>query len=207
VVEGDEVQVVPEATVQLVEDENVPLIQELRTQQLGIGRMLENEGTIPTMAEKKQLRAIVAKRLSHMTDATTHLVTETETIDEFVKRKNIKVWAEAEDLDVSGGKPIRERPKVGQLRNAVEAASGDDGWAALAYVGQILTNRSPDFDSRTWGYAKLSDLVTATKLFDMENRGSGEGKPGVIFIRPKRRQSTRRAGGRQAAGEQATGKS
>lgn len=66
-------------------------------------------------AEKKRLRAIVAKRLSHMTDATTHLVTETETIDEFVKRKDIEVWAEAEDLDVSGGKPIRERPKIGKL--------------------------------------------------------------------------------------------
>jgi site-specific DNA recombinase len=67
------------------------------------------------MAEKKRLRAIVAKRLSHMTDATTHLVTETETIAEFVKRKDIEVWAEAEDLDVSGGKPIRTRPKIGKL--------------------------------------------------------------------------------------------
>jgi DNA invertase Pin-like site-specific DNA recombinase len=36
-------------------------------------------------------------------------------VDEVVKRKNIKVWAEAEDLDVSGGKPIRERPKIGKL--------------------------------------------------------------------------------------------
>ena len=70
---------------------------------------------MPIMAEKKQLRAIVAKRLSHMTDATTHLVTEAETIDEYVKRKDIEVWAEAEDLDVSGGKPIRERPKIGKL--------------------------------------------------------------------------------------------
>lgn len=31
--------------------------------------------------------------------------------------------------------------------------------------------------------------------------------PGVIFIRTKRRQSTRRTGGRQPADEQATGKS
>ena len=67
------------------------------------------------MEENKQLRAIVAKRLSRYTEVTTHLVTETETIDEYVKRKNIEVWAEAEDLDVSGGKPIRERPKVGKL--------------------------------------------------------------------------------------------
>jgi site-specific DNA recombinase len=67
------------------------------------------------MEEKRQLRAIVAKRLSRLTDETTHLVTETETIDEYVKRKNIIVWAEAEDLDVSGGLPIRERPKIGKL--------------------------------------------------------------------------------------------
>lgn len=67
------------------------------------------------MEEKRQLRAIVAKRLSRFTDATTHLATETETIGEFVKRKNIHVWAEAEDLDVSGGLPIRDRPKIGKL--------------------------------------------------------------------------------------------
>jgi len=70
---------------------------------------------ILVMTDKEQPRAIVAKRLSRMTDSTTHLITETETIDAFVKRKNVKVWAEAEDLDVSGGMPIRERPKVGKL--------------------------------------------------------------------------------------------
>ena len=63
--------------------------------------------------EPAQLRAIVAKRLSRLTDATTHLTTESETIEEYCRRKNIVVVAETEDLDVSGGKPIRERPKVG----------------------------------------------------------------------------------------------
>jgi site-specific DNA recombinase len=62
---------------------------------------------------KTQLRAIVAKRLSNLTDATTHLVTESESIEEFCRRKNILVVAETEDLDVSGGKPIKERPKIG----------------------------------------------------------------------------------------------
>src|SRR6516164_3799598 len=65
------------------------------------------------MEEGKQLRGIVAKRLSHLTEATTHLVTETETTEAYVKRKNIQVVAATEDLDVSGGKPIRERPGVG----------------------------------------------------------------------------------------------
>ena len=32
-----------------------------------------------------------------------------------MKRKDVEVRAEAEDLDVSGGLPIRERPKIGKL--------------------------------------------------------------------------------------------
>ena len=76
---------------------------------------------------------------------------------------------------------------VSLLRNAVEAASDDDGWAPLGSVGQILTNQRPDFDSRTYGYAKLSDLIEATSLFALERRSPGDGKPGVIFAHDKRR--------------------
>ncbi len=75
-----------------------------------------------------------------------------------------------------------------QLHNAVEAASNDDGWAPLVNVGHIITKQRPDFDSRTYGYAKLSDLIAATALFEMERRNPGDGKPDVIYIRDKRRQ-------------------
>ena len=76
---------------------------------------------------------------------------------------------------------------VGQLRNAVEAASGDDGWATLAAVGHIITQQAPDFDSRTYGYAKLSDLMAATTLFELDTRSPGDGKPGIIYARDRRR--------------------
>jgi uncharacterized LabA/DUF88 family protein len=76
---------------------------------------------------------------------------------------------------------------VNLLRNAVEAASDDDGWAALGAVGHLVTNQRPDFDSRTYGYAKLSDLIEATTLFVLERRSPGDGKPGIIFARDKRR--------------------
>jgi uncharacterized LabA/DUF88 family protein len=75
---------------------------------------------------------------------------------------------------------------VNQLRNAVEAASDDDGWAQLGSVGHIITKQHPDFDSRTYGYAKLSDLMTATTLFELDRRSPGDGKPGVIYTRDKR---------------------
>ncbi|MCR8670104.1 NYN domain-containing protein [Agrococcus sp. HG114] len=57
---------------------------------------------------------------------------------------------------------------VSRLRASTATASGEDGWANLATVGSLLRKQHPDFDSRNWGYAKLSDLVRATELFVME---------------------------------------
>jgi uncharacterized LabA/DUF88 family protein len=76
---------------------------------------------------------------------------------------------------------------VNMLRNAVEASSDDDGWAALGSVGNIITKQRPDFDSRNYGYAKLSDLMAATTLFDLERRVPGDGKAAVIYVRDRRR--------------------
>jgi uncharacterized LabA/DUF88 family protein len=88
----------------------------------------------------------------------------------------------------SAAKLKRDTALVSQLRNAVEAASDDDGWAALANVGHIITKQHPDFDSRNYGYTKLSDLIAATTLFELESRSPGDGKPGIIYARDKRRQ-------------------
>jgi uncharacterized LabA/DUF88 family protein len=81
----------------------------------------------------------------------------------------------------------RDTALVSQLRNAVEAASDDDGWAPLGRVGMLITTQRPDFDSRSYGYSKLSDLMAATTLFELERRSLGDGKQGAIYIRDKRR--------------------
>lgn len=73
-----------------------------------------------------------------------------------------------------------------QLRMAIEAASDEEGWANLARVGLLITKQHPDFDPRTFGYLKLSDLVIATDLFDIDRRSPGEGKPIVMYARNKR---------------------
>jgi uncharacterized LabA/DUF88 family protein len=83
---------------------------------------------------------------------------------------------------------------VNLLRNATEAASDDDGWAPLASVGNIITKQRPDFDPRTYGYAKLSDLVAATTLFDLDRRGPGENKAGILYIRDNRRRYDKQPG-------------
>jgi uncharacterized LabA/DUF88 family protein len=117
--------------------------------------------------------------------------------DKFIYIENLTYTESAAEPAGAAGRQPPPRPSaaqlkadaalVSQLRNAVEAASDDDGWAALASVGHIITNQSPVFDSRTYGYAKLSDLMAATTLFDLDRRSPGDGKPEIIYARAKRR--------------------
>jgi uncharacterized LabA/DUF88 family protein len=69
------------------------------------------------------------------------------------------------------------------LRNAIEAASDDSGWANLGAVGSIINKQSPDFDSRNYGYAKLSGLINGIGLFEAEERQIGNGKQ--LYVRPR----------------------
>ena len=55
--------------------------------------------------------------------------------------------------------------------DALEQSSDEDGWAQLGTFGSYLTKLQPDFDSRNFGFKKLSDLVKSkTDLFVIEER-------------------------------------
>ena len=73
------------------------------------------------------------------------------------------------------------------LRNAVESSSDEAGWAHLANVGSNIAKQSPEFDPRNYGYAKLGELIAATKLFDIDERQVGEGRGKAIYLRDKRK--------------------
>lgn len=73
------------------------------------------------------------------------------------------------------------------LRNAVESASDEAGWAHLATVGGTIAKQSPEFDPRNYGYGKLYELVKATKLFDLDERPVPDGHSKSIYLKDKRR--------------------
>ena len=74
----------------------------------------------------------------------------------------------------SGSELRRDTKLIRWLREGIDAASDDDGWANLGGVGSHVAKQAPDFDSRNWGYAKLVDLVSAIELFDVK-RSAGQG--------------------------------
>jgi uncharacterized LabA/DUF88 family protein len=66
------------------------------------------------------------------------------------------------------------------LRNAVQAAADDEGWARVGAVGHQIANQA-SFDPRNYGYATLTKLLAATQLFELAD----EGKP-TVSVRDKR---------------------
>lgn len=76
---------------------------------------------------------------------------------------------------------------VSLIRGAIEAVSDDSGWANLGSVGHYIAQQSPEFDPRNYGYGKLSELVLAIGLFDIEERLHGSSRAKGIYIRDKRK--------------------
>lgn len=69
---------------------------------------------------------------------------------------------------------------------ALEQSSDDAGWAHLGTFGSYLTKLQPDFDSRLYGYKKLSDLVKAmTEIFVTEERQASGSTQKVLYLRAK----------------------
>ncbi|RZJ19841.1 MAG: NYN domain-containing protein [Haliea sp.] len=66
------------------------------------------------------------------------------------------------------------------LRNAVQAAADDEGWARVGAVGTQIANQA-SFDHRNYGYSTLTKLLVATQLFDIADEGRS-----AVAVRDKR---------------------
>jgi len=56
--------------------------------------------------------------------------------------------------------------------DAMEKIDSDDEWYPLGRIGQQIQADKPDFDTRTYGKKKLSDLIKELKVFETKP-GSG----------------------------------
>jgi hypothetical protein len=72
------------------------------------------------------------------------------------------------------------------LMSAVSSAVQEDSWASLGAVGSLVNKNDPSFDSRNYGYKKLSDLVRDQSYLEVDERQSGGGNSVVhLYVRIK----------------------
>ncbi|MEP6319997.1 MAG: NYN domain-containing protein [Paracoccaceae bacterium] len=90
----------------------------------------------------------------------------------FVLIENIVV--EPAPAEKGGAAPQKRNPTEAIpliLRAMDKIASGDD-WYALGQLGQYITREAPDFDPRTYGKRKLSDLIETLNRFETKKIGN-----------------------------------
>ena len=100
----------------------------------------------------------------------------------------------ADDSEKGNGRSTPKKTKaqlrqntnlVKLLRTAAEQAAEDDGWASMSLVGSYISNNNSSFSSINYGYKKLSDLIKATELFNLEMRDGNH-----MYIKDTRTQAS-----------------
>ena len=69
-----------------------------------------------------------------------------------------------------GGKDLNEARDL--FLRAMDSLDQESEWFALGRLGQQITASNPDFDTRSYGHKKLSDLVTAIKVLETRREGN-----------------------------------
>ncbi|MBQ4825335.1 MULTISPECIES: NYN domain-containing protein [unclassified Leisingera] len=77
-----------------------------------------------------------------------------------------------EDGAGNGNAPSELADPTKLVVRAMDAIDQDDEWFTLGQIGQYITAAAPDFDTRSYGKRKLSDLIASLKLFETK-RGDG----------------------------------
>ncbi|SNX69604.1 OST-HTH/LOTUS domain-containing protein [Cereibacter ovatus] len=82
------------------------------------------------------------------------------------------------------GLPVAEQPQRGQKESpmnaiplivaAMRAIDPEGEWYTLGQIGQFITQANPDFDTRTYGSAKLSDLIKKISRFEVKPGQGGQ---------------------------------
>ncbi|NCU25915.1 NYN domain-containing protein [Candidatus Nomurabacteria bacterium] len=71
------------------------------------------------------------------------------------------------------------------LKSSVSDLSDDDGWTNLAALGTSISKKQPDFDSRNYGFQRLSSMLKSLNLFEFDERTVGNSKIKHIYLRNK----------------------
>ncbi len=79
-----------------------------------------------------------------------------------------------------------EKDIIKLISTSITDVADEDGWAFLADVGNLIIKKQPDFDPRNYGFPKLTLLIKALDLFDIDQRDSGNSNIKHIYVKNKK---------------------
>ncbi len=77
------------------------------------------------------------------------------------------------------------RKDIKLISTTIADLSDDDGWAFLGDVGSLLQKKQPNFDSRNYGFQKLTPLIKSIGKFELERRENPKSRYKLIYVKNK----------------------
>ena len=118
--------------------------------------------------------------------------------DKFIYIEILKNQSESEDVDETKSKETKKEsfekvtPRVIRLISAtISDLADDDGWDFLGDVGSLLQKKQPNFDSRNFGFQKLTPLIKSINKFEIDLREGPSGRHKLIFVKIKEKKRNR----------------
>lgn len=71
------------------------------------------------------------------------------------------------------------------ITSTIDDVADDDGWAFLGDVGSLLQKKQPNFDSRNYGFQKLTPLIKSIPTIEIERREASKGRTKLIYVKIK----------------------
>lgn len=106
--------------------------------------------------------------------------------------KNLKKQPENIEFEVVGEQELQKEnlekitPQVIKLLSStIDDVADEDGWAFLGEVGTLIQKKQPNFDSRNYGFQKLTPLIKSIKKFEIEQREGQRKRFKLIYVRNK----------------------
>ena len=92
---------------------------------------------------------------------------------------------EVDKIDESNIDRITNK-EIKLISATISDLADDGGWAFLGDVGSLLQKKQPNFDSRNYGYQKLTPLIKSITNFEIDERDSQNGRIKLVYVRIKR---------------------
>ena len=69
------------------------------------------------------------------------------------------------------------------LTSTISDLEDEEGWAFLGEVGALLQKKQPNFDSRNYGFSKLTPLIKSIPQFKIEIRKNPRGNKNLVYVK------------------------
>ena len=84
--------------------------------------------------------------------------------------------------------PAETKPPVPEdiinlIADSVADLADDDGWIDMSNLGNLIIKKQPDFDPRTYGFGKLSNMLKNLDRFELQIRETADPNVRPMYVR------------------------